>query len=193
MNQSNVGTAMKGKVATAGLWGTYDDGLQFIKEGGIANRRPAKVIDIRIHAKDPVNRVADDAPPVPYAADFLKDRAERTKEPLPSSCGVHVPLYIMFLGSSLGNFPWVEAAAFLKSLPLRPGSGDTLLLGLDHTNDAEKIRVAYNEPKGIARNFIMNGLVTAGRALGDENLFDKSKWEYITRFTKEMGQLLRWC
>ncbi|KIJ24205.1 hypothetical protein M422DRAFT_111588, partial [Sphaerobolus stellatus SS14] len=89
------------------------------------------------------------------------------------------PLHMLFLGSSLGNFNRTEMSAFLRQLPLRPGSGDTLLLGLDGDNDKGLVERAYNDKRGITRAFIMNGLRGAGRALGDETLFEEANWEYV--------------
>jgi uncharacterized SAM-dependent methyltransferase len=86
------------------------------------------------------------------------------------------------LGSSLGNFPRGEETTFLKSLPLRPGKGDTLLLGIDHASDPARIERAYNDREGITRRFILNGLKVLGRALGDESLFPPEKWEYVGRY-----------
>lgn len=88
----------------------------------------------------------------------------------------------MFLGSSIGNFSRPDATAFIRSLPLRPGSGDTFLLGLDHDNEKELIEEAYNDPKGYTERFIKNGLRGAGRAVGNESLFDGDKWEYINHY-----------
>ena len=100
---------------------------------------------------------------------------------------LHPPLHVLFIGSSLGNFMRGEDAAFLKSLPLRPsGSGDTLLLGMDHGTDARRIEAAYDDPRGISRKFVMNGLTSAGRALGDERLFDESRWEYVGTYNGEL-------
>lgn len=70
----------------------------------------------------------------------------------------------------------------MRSLPLRAGSEDTLLLGLDHHNEQQKILTAYNDPKGYTRKFIMNGLKAAGKALGDESLFDEDNWEYVNTY-----------
>lgn len=95
------------------------------------------------------------------------------------------PLHIMFLGSSLGNFTHGDGAAFLRSLPLRRGYGDTLLIGLDHDNDPTKIETAYDDPKGYTRKFIMNGLKAAGSTLGDENMFDEDKWDYVGKYNTE--------
>jgi L-histidine Nalpha-methyltransferase / hercynylcysteine S-oxide synthase len=71
---------------------------------------------------------------------------------------VSPPLHILFLGSSLGNFSRPDMASFLLQLPLRPGSGDTLLLGLDGDNGKELVERAYDDFKGVTRTFIMNGL-----------------------------------
>jgi uncharacterized SAM-dependent methyltransferase len=95
------------------------------------------------------------------------------------------PLHILFLGSSLGNFSRTDGTDFLRSLPLRRGSGDTLLLGLDHNNQAGEIETAYNDPKGYTRRFIMNGLKAAGATLGDEHMFDENNWEYVGKYNKE--------
>lgn len=95
------------------------------------------------------------------------------------------PLHIMFLGSSLGNFSRDEGTSFLRSLPLRRGCGDTLLVGLDHDNEAKKVETAYNDPQGYTRKFIMNGLKAAGNTLGDENMFDEDKWEYVGKYNEK--------
>ncbi|TBU23116.1 histidine-specific methyltransferase, partial [Dichomitus squalens] len=92
----------------------------------------------------------------------------------------------LFLGSSLGNFTREDAAGFLRSLPLRSSSHDTLLLGMDHGNDAQKIRMAYNDTNGVSRRFVMNGLRCAGRVLGEERLFDQEKWEYVGTYNEQL-------
>lgn len=98
-------------------------------------------------------------------------------------------LHLLFLGSSLGNFDHSSSVSFLRSLPLLPGSSDTLLIGLDHDNEKEKIELAYNDPKGISKNFMMNGLRAAGRTLGDEGLFAEGKWEFVNMYNEEHREL----
>ncbi|KAI0661991.1 hypothetical protein C8Q70DRAFT_1051496 [Cubamyces menziesii] len=183
LSNSNVGAEMQGKVSASGLCGTYDDGLKFIAEGGLEGRNVLSKLDTKVTEKYTVERVGRDPSP---SSDSSRSHSDATEATPPSTPGSHQPLHILFLGSSLGNFTRGEDAEFLKSLPLRPGSGDTLLLGLDHDNDAKKIELAYNDRKGITRNFIMNGLTCAGRALGDEHLFDESKWEYVGRYNEEL-------
>ncbi|KDE07160.1 hypothetical protein MVLG_02564 [Microbotryum lychnidis-dioicae p1A1 Lamole] len=70
---------------------------------------------------------------------------------------------IMWLGSSIGNFSRREACLFLKNVKLRPG--ETMLIGIDGCNDAATIESAYNDPEGVTRRFILEGVDQAGRAL----------------------------
>ncbi|KAG1901346.1 histidine-specific methyltransferase [Suillus fuscotomentosus] len=102
----------------------------------------------------------------------------------PSTPGnIQTPLHLLFLGSSLGNFKRGEDAEFLRALPLESGR-DTLLLGLDHDNGRKEIELAYNDPQGYTRDFILNGLKTAGRALGDESMFAEQNWEYVNTYNE---------
>lgn len=184
LNKSDVGTELKGKVSTSGLCGTYDDGLKFIREGGLENRNSLSRINTAFTSKYPVDRAPRNASPSSDTSS--RGQTEGTDATPPSTPGAQQPLHILFLGSSLGNFTRGEDATFLQSLPLRTGSGDTLLLGLDHGDNAQQIELAYNDPKGVTRAFIMNGLVSAGRALGDQHLFDQDKWEYVGRYNAEL-------
>ena len=154
-------------------------------------RATLKGIDTTVAAPYSVERAMRESSPTSETSSHSRtERTEDTEATPPSTPGAQEPLHILFLGSSLGNFTRGEDAAFLKSLPLRPGSGDTLLLGLDHGCDAQKIEAAYNDSKGITRNFIMNGLTCAGRALGDEKFFDQNKWEYVGRYNVELRKLV---
>ncbi|KAI0345947.1 hypothetical protein BDW22DRAFT_1353586 [Trametopsis cervina] len=81
------------------------------------------------------------------------------------------PLHLVLLGashSSLGSLPRNAAAAFLHALPLRPGSGDTLLLALDN--------VTAHPAEDEARAVAMRALQVTGRVLGDEALFSEETW-----------------
>ncbi|TFY55644.1 hypothetical protein EVG20_g9242 [Dentipellis fragilis] len=157
---SSIGPELHGKVEAKGMWGTYDDGIKFVEEGGLRGR-------------DAANHIAP-----PSISRCLRRCCALDARLLLA----HAPLHIMFLGSSLGNFARGADIEFLKSLPLRPGSGDTLLLGLDHCDNEEKIVPAYNDAKGNTKSFVMNGLKGAGKALGDEALFDENNWEYVGRY-----------
>ncbi|KAI0662002.1 histidine-specific methyltransferase [Cubamyces menziesii] len=117
----------------------------------------------------------------------LEGRSGGTGDNVPTLSKASRPLHMLFLGSTLGNFARREdMAAFLKTLPLRAGSGDTLLLGMDQNDDGDMIYTAYNARMGLTRAFTMNGLVYAGRILGDEDLFDVPNWEYVGRYVESL-------
>ena len=199
LSDSSVGPELTGKVDTMGMWGTYDGGLKFVEEGGLQGKRaidgvsvaPTPVAAARARSDMPIfsSDVRDHSPSEDSISSNTQtantdpdsiDTALSTPDP-----SAHAPLHLLFLGSSLGNFDRGADAEFLRGLPLRPGSGDTLLLGLDHGNNKEKIERAYDDRKGITKEFIFNGLKAAGKALGDENIFDEEKWEYIGKYNEQ--------
>lgn len=174
---AKYGDALAGKVNAKGMWGTYEGGLSFIEEGGIER-----------HSSEPADQHSLRHRHRTFSSSSSSSRSpsiDRESTP-PTSVGHEVtdstPLHILFLGSSLGNFDRPSSAGFLRSLPLRPGSGDTLLIGLDHDNSKEEIEQAYNDPKGVTRDFIMNGLKVAGRSLGNESLFEETNWKYVNKY-----------
>ena len=160
-----------------GLWGTYEGGLKFVEEGGLRGREAVPAAAIRAYS------LSSDGTATQLSSSASSQQGT-TETPLstPEAATLDSPLHILFFGSSLGNFPRDQAAAFLKSLPLRPGKGDTILLGLDHASDAARIERAYDDREGITRRFILNGLKVLGRTLGDESLFQLEKWEYESRY-----------
>ena len=156
---SDVGSRLQGKVATKGMWGTYDGGLKFIQEGGVQGRGAVS----QVLSQGLTFESLRDLSPVSYRdSESSGTRSSENGSDVmtnPSTPDTpQTPLHILFLGSSLGNFPRGEDARFLQGLPLRPGSGDTLLLGLDHDNGPAEIERAYNDSLGITRKFIMQGM-----------------------------------
>ena len=78
---------------------------------------------------------------------------------------------ILFLGSNIGNFLKPVAEDFLSRLCNTLQMGDMLLLGVDLTKDPKVIAKAYNDSKGITREFNLNLLNRINRELkGDFNL-----------------------
>lgn len=157
---SDVGLALRGKIATKGMWGTYDGGLKFIQEGGIGGQwevgsRAERLCLGSLRGVSPAASYGDSESAGTRSSEHGSGSDVMTASSTPDV--PQAPLHILFLGSSLGNFPRVEDAQFLRGLPLRPGSGDTLLLGLDHDNDPTEIERAYDDPSGISRRFIMQG------------------------------------
>ncbi|KAJ7080553.1 hypothetical protein C8R44DRAFT_653560 [Mycena epipterygia] len=172
---SDVGKSLQGKVKTRGLCATYDQGLKFAESGGLHTRSTPGRLSRAFMA--PSNFETRDVSPMSGSA--TSNSSDAATSPPSTPDDIPPPMHLMFLGSSLGNFARGADADFLRSLPLRPGSGDTLLIGMDHDNEKALIEEAYNDRQGYTRKFIMNGLKGAGKALGDETLFDEENWEYI--------------
>lgn len=191
LRNSDVGSAIEGKIEAKGLLGTYENGVAFVLQGGLQES-----VDNGVYASGgsasfehytlQSTRRGPSAGSSVFTEEVIQD-ADMTKPPTLGQ----PPLHLLFLGSSIGNFSRGEDAQFLRSLPLRAGCGDTLLLGLDHDNGREEIEIAYNDPKGHTRSFIMNGLKTAGTALGDSELFDLSNWEYTNSYDEGSRECIR--
>lgn len=177
---SDVGSAIHGKIEAKGMLGTYDNGVAFILQGGLQEPAVDNSVYVDSGGASPTlqDNHRDPNSPESVSNGEVTEHVDTTK----SSTVGHPQLHLLFLGSSIGNFLRGEDAQFLRSLPLRAGYGDTLLLGLDHDNGREEIEIAYNDPKGLTKNFIMNGLKAAGTALGDTEIFDLRNWEYTNSY-----------
>ena len=75
-------------------------------------------------------------------------------------------LCILFLGSTIGNFSFPEAATFLHRLRIAAGPRSAILLCTDLWKDPRTLQLAYDDPKGVTRAFILNGMRHALRTLG---------------------------
>lgn len=98
------------------------------------------------------------------------------------------PLHLVFLGSSLGNFPRDGAVSFLRSLPLR--QGNTLLLGLDGRPTPGKegcrmVEIAYNDPAGHSRAFEEHGWDVVRSELG---LKGDLGVDFVGRYNEALGE-----
>jgi EasF-like predicted methyltransferase len=97
---------------------------------------------------------------------------------------------ILWLGSSAGNFNLRGVAEFLKEWAadaLRVGKPDCMLVGLDGCKVAEKVKLAYNDPKGVSRDFTLNGLWHANSVMEKEH-FVRGEWEFVGEWNAEEGR-----
>jgi len=72
---------------------------------------------------------------------------------------------ILFLGSNIGNFSEKEADVFFGRLAEVLQPGDQLLTGFDLKKDPKVILAAYNDSKGVTREFNLNLLRRINREL----------------------------
>lgn len=222
ITEADLGARLDGRVSIGGLCGTYDDGIEYIRGGGLVGQRSTPSVSsvntpddtLSVEGIDSLKPGNDDEVSSTFNHDTVaRGRSSPDEEPI-SVCSsnspslkpeinlpgvIPPPLHFMFLGSSIGNFHPHGAANFLRSLPLRPwdnSGGDTLLLGLDHDNEPKLVEMAYDDPAGHTRRFIMNGLTVLKRTLLESSavtkesveVFDPSNWDYSEYYNSEEGK-----
>jgi hypothetical protein len=173
IDKSDIGRRLAGKILLKGMWGTFENAFKFIQDGGLDN---PKLFQTLAAASNRLKYALKNASPI------SSDESDSASDSNSPDTDARPPLHFIFLGTSLGNLPRSEAVPFLRRLPLRAGSGDTLLLGIDRDNDKDLIEAAYNDSQGYTKRFILNALKAGCRALGNEKMYDESKWEYVNRY-----------
>ncbi|MDE2400113.1 MAG: L-histidine N(alpha)-methyltransferase [Burkholderiales bacterium] len=105
-----------------------------------------------------------------YLQGLQEAAAQRTDE---------APLWVLFLGSTIGNFSRTAAVRFLRGIRklLRPG--DALLFGADLEKPAWQLLTAYDDPLGVTASFNLNMLGRINRELGAN--FDLTNFKHEAR------------
>jgi L-histidine N-alpha-methyltransferase len=92
---------------------------------------------------------------------------------------------ILLLGSNIGNFTRKESDAFFKSLADVLHPGDQLLTGFDLQKDPSIILAAYNDSKGVTRDFNLNLLKRINRELQAD--FEVGEFYHYPLYDQENG------
>ncbi len=85
---------------------------------------------------------------------------------------------IAFLGSTIGNFPRVEAVDFLSKIRRLMADDDWFLLGTDLVKEHERLEAAYNDNQGVTAEFNLNILHVINRHLDGD--FEVSQFEHVS-------------
>jgi len=85
--------------------------------------------------------------------------------------------FVLFLGSSVGNFPLPDARFFLRNVWSCLNSGDYLLTGFDLKKDIDLLLKAYNDSQGVTAEFNLNVLHRINRELGGQ--FDVERFRHF--------------
>lgn len=96
------------------------------------------------------------------------------------------PTLMIFLGSNLGNFLEEDALKLLTALSDSLNKGEMLLAGFDLKKDPELILKAYNDSKGVTREFNLNLLTRINRELGGS--FDINKFQHWPVYDPVKGE-----
>lgn len=97
----------------------------------------------------------------------------------------HHPKVILFLGSNIGNLTDEMSAEFIYQIGSNLKPGDKLILGVDLIKSEELVIPAYDDPKGITRDFNLNLLSRMNNELGGS--FDLSTFQHTAEYTSEEG------
>lgn len=141
--------------------------------------------------------------PVDISAGALADAKDRIKGECPDitvlpvvadfSDGFHflreIPgrKLVLYLGSSIGNFEWIDATAMLRKVREQLSAGDALLLGTDMVKLADVLVPAYDDSQGVTAQFNKNILVRLNREL-DAN-FDVDSFRHIAEWAPSRSRM----
>lgn len=95
--------------------------------------------------------------------------------------------FVLFLGSSIGNFTHPDTEHFLGSLQHILHHGDYVLIGFDLRKDISILMDAYNDDAGITRDFNMNLIERINRELGAD--FDVAKFSHYATYNVYSGAM----
>ena len=96
---------------------------------------------------------------------------------------------VLWLGSSIGNFPKEEAAVFLRKVADCLTDDDVCIVGIDACQDEQRVLQAYNDRHGKTHDFVRNGLDHANDLLG-KHAFDQSIWNVVGEYDRPYGRHL---
>ncbi|MCC7075627.1 MAG: L-histidine N(alpha)-methyltransferase [Acidimicrobiia bacterium] len=84
---------------------------------------------------------------------------------------------IVFLGSTIGNFPPKARAAFFGEVAAGLDAGESLLLGTDLVKPTGRLVAAYDDARGVTAAFNKNVLAVINRELGAD--FDLAAFTHV--------------
>ncbi len=92
-------------------------------------------------------------------------------------------LFVLFLGSTVGNFDRPAGVKFLAEVRRILDPGDSLLLGTDLEKSSAQLLKAYNDELGVTAAFNLNLLARINRELDAD--FDLSQFAHVARINYE--------
>lgn len=89
-------------------------------------------------------------------------------------------LFVLFFGSTIGNFDRPAGDQFLREVRAILQSGDALLLATDLEKPVPVLQLAYDDSLGVTAAFNMNLLARINRELDAD--FDLSRFRHLVRY-----------
>jgi len=97
---------------------------------------------------------------------------------------------VLFLGANIGNFDKKEIEHFLHHVWNTMNDGDTFFTGFDLKKDIRILERAYDDAKGVTREFNLNLLDRINREL-DAN-FDRNQFVHHSFYNPSEGRMESW-
>ncbi len=94
---------------------------------------------------------------------------------------------VAFLGSTIGNFEHAAAVSFLARLGRQLESGESIVLGTDLAKDPRILNAAYNDARGLTRDFNKNVLRVINRELSAN--FDPDRFRHVAFFDEDTSRI----
>lgn len=95
--------------------------------------------------------------------------------------------FVIFLGSSVGNFNEKEAAVFLQSVHDFMNDDEPFLIGLDLAKDPAVLEPAYDDADGVTAEFNLNILRRINRELGAD--FDLATFRHRAFYNADKSRI----
>lgn len=92
-------------------------------------------------------------------------------------------LFVLFLGSTIGNFEGLAGLKFLREVRRILEPGDALLLGTDLEKPSSQLLAAYDDELGVTAAFNLNLLARINRELNGN--FDLNKFSHVATINHE--------
>jgi len=96
-------------------------------------------------------------------------------------------LFVLFLGSTIGNFDAGADVRFLREVRQTLRAGDCLLLGTDLIKPREQLIDAYDDPRGVTAAFNLNLLQRINREL--RGTFNLNNFEHEARYNDDAQRI----
>jgi dimethylhistidine N-methyltransferase len=92
---------------------------------------------------------------------------------------------VLFLGANIGNYPTPQAVVFFNFVKSKLKANDHVLVAFDLVKHPRKIIAAYDDKKGITKQFNLNLLARMNRELGAN--FDLTQFEHFPFYNPLTG------
>ncbi len=94
---------------------------------------------------------------------------------------------VLFLGSSIGNFPVDACHGFLVNLWNSLQKNDDVFIGFDLKKHVDTLTAAYSDNQGVTENFNLNLLTRINRELGAN--FDIKKFHHVANYNFQLDAM----